>query len=146
MRPSEAAQAMRLTCRDSEIGMKIESPDDAAAIFLPMMQRDRETLVVMCLDESRNLINAFVAAIGTENMVQCEPSMVFRPAIVLGASYVLIAHNHPDGNPTPSGPDIQTTKVLELCAQILGIGFVDHLVLTTSGKYRSIAEYMERGF
>lgn len=137
---------MLLTCRDSDVGTMIASPDTARAIFLPMMLPDRETLVVMCLDDDRRVITAIVAAIGTVDMVQCEPASVFRPAILVGASHILIAHNHPSGDPTPSMPDIQTTKALEMCAQILGIGFVDHLVLTTSGRYRSIAEYMDRGF
>lgn len=146
MRPSEAMQAMKLVCRDSDIGTTIDSPEKAHAIFWPLMQRDVETLVVMCLDDSRNLITAFVAAIGTVDSVQCHPSDVFRPAMLLGASYVLIAHNHPSGDPTPSQPDLITTRMLETCARILEIGFVDHLVLTASGRYRSIAEYMERGF
>lgn len=137
---------MRIVCQDSDIGTTIDHPNSAARVFLPLMLSDRETLVVMCLDEHRAVITAFVAAIGTENMVQCEPSAVFRPAIMLGASHILIAHNHPNGDPTPSQPDIQTTRTIEMCARILGINFIDHLVLTTSGRYRSIAEYMEKGF
>jgi DNA repair protein RadC len=136
---------MRLTCQDSDIGTTINHPDRAASVFLPMMLRDRETLVVMCLDDDKRVINAFVAAIGTADMVQCEPSTVFRPAMLLGACHILVAHNHPNGNPTPSIPDIQTTRMLEMCCKILGIGFVDHLVLTHTGRYRSIAEYMELG-
>lgn len=134
---------MRLTCSDAQIGMNIANPTAAHSVFYPLMLPDRETLVVMCLDDSRKLINAFVAAIGTVDMVQCNSCDVFRPAIMLGASYILIAHNHPNGNPTPSRADIETTKNLELCAKILNIGFVDHLVLTATGTYRSIAEYME---
>lgn len=138
---------MLLTCRDSDVGAKIASPGAAHGIFYPMMLPDRETLVVMCLDDDRRVITAIVAAIGTVDMVQCEPASVFRPALLVGASYILIAHNHPSGDPTPSVPDLQTTKNLEMCAQILGIGFVDHLVLTAiPGRYRSIAEYMDRGF
>lgn len=136
---------MRLTCQESDIGTTIDHPAAAARIFLPLMLPDRETLVVMLLDEHRAVITALVAAIGTDNMVQCEPSAVFRPALLLGASHILIAHNHPSGDPTPSQPDIQTTRTIELCARILGINFIDHLVLTTSGRYRSIAEYMELG-
>lgn len=137
---------MRVTCRDSHIGMVIDRPEAAHAVFWPLMLKDRETLVVMCLDADRRVINAVVAAVGTVDMVQCHPQDVFRPAILLGASYVLIAHNHPSGDPTPSEADLKTTKMIEACATILGIGFVDHLVLTASGRYRSIAEYMERGF
>lgn len=137
---------MRLTCSDSDLGKTIDSPTAAHAIFFPLMLTDRETLVVMCLDDSRRVIGAFVAAVGTVDSVVCEPWMVFRPAMALGASYVLIAHNHPSGDPTPSKPDVEVTKMLEAGAAILGIGFVDHLVLTATGRYRSIAEYMERGF
>lgn len=133
-------------CRESDIGVTISHPEIARDIFLPMMLTDRETMAVMLLDADRRVMGAFVAAIGTVDMVQCHPSDVFRPAIMLGASYVLVAHNHPSGNPTPSDADIETTRMIEAGAAILGINFVDHLVLTATGRYRSIAEYMEKGF
>ena len=132
-------------CGDAAIGTLINSPETARDVFLPMMLRDRETLAVMLLDDSRTVLTAFVVAVGTSNMVACEPSAIFRPALLLGASHVLIAHNHPSGDPTPSFEDIQTTKMIEACAKILGVGFVDHLVLTATGRYRSIAEYMFQG-
>ena len=143
MLASQLVAHMRITCRDSDVGQVIGHPNDARAIFMPLMLADRETLAVLCLDDDRRVITAFVAAIGTVNMVQCQPSDVFRPAVAFGAAHILLAHNHPNGDPTPSQPDIDTTRNLELCAKILGIGFVDHLVLTASGRYRSIAEYME---
>jgi len=133
-------------CRESDVGTTIAHPDSAARVFLPMMLRDRETLCVMLLDADRRVITAFVGAVGTATQVDCDTTVVFRPAVALGASYILIAHNHPSGDPTPSAPDIATTRVLEAAASILGIGFVDHLVLTHTGRYRSIAEFMEKGF
>lgn len=136
----------KVTCRDSDIGVRIGHPTDASNIFLPLMLPDRETLVAMYLDANRRVINAQRIAIGGLDYVTCEPKLVFRPAVLCDASFILIAHNHPSGNPTPSAQDIETTKAIEVCARVLGITFVDHLVLTTSGKYRSIAEYMERGF
>lgn len=143
MRASEILAHGKLTCSDSLIGTRIDSPEKAHAIFMPLMLKDRETMVVMCLDESRSLITAFVGGIGTADMVQFDTKQLFRSAILLGASYILLAHNHPSGDPTPSNADIQTTLNLDTCAKILGIGFVDHLVLTASGRYRSIAEYIE---
>ena len=137
---------MHLVCSDSLVGTTIASPDAAAAIFLPLMLKDRETLVVMCLDEDRRLITAARVAVGTVDMVPCHPAILFRAALLCDASHILIAHNHPSGDPTPSKPDIETTRILEAGARLLGIGFVDHLVLTHSGRYRSIAEYMEKGF
>ncbi len=137
---------MRITCLDSEIGATIGHPMDAARIFLPMMLADRETLVVMCLDERRRVILARRVALGGVDYVTCDMRLVFRPAIVADASYILVAHNHPSGNPTPSQADVDTTKLIEAGATILGINYIDHLVLTTNGRYRSIAEYMETGF
>ena len=130
-------------CPDSAIGTPIAHPLDAREIFRPMMLPDRETLAVMLLDERRNVITAFVASVGTETMVTCDPPAIFRPTMLLGASCILIAHNHPSGDPTPSDADIQTTKLIDTCAKILGILLVDHLVLTTSERYQSVFEYME---
>lgn len=134
---------MRLTCCESEIGRTVGSPDDAVRVMLPMMLADRETFVVTCLDADRRVIVAFVAAVGTATQVSFEPKEIFRTVLMLGATHILIAHNHPDGNPTPSDADLVTTQIIEVGCKILGINYIDHLVLTNSGKYRSIAEYME---
>lgn len=131
----------RISCRDSDIGKPITCPEDAVRIFLPLTLPDRETLIVMCLDARRTLITACRVAIGGVDYVSCEPKLVFRPAVECDAMYILIAHNHPSGNPTPSQADIETTRLIEAGAMILGIGYIDHLVLASSGRYRSIAEY-----
>ena len=133
---------MRLTCRDSDIGNVIGQPADARAVFLPMMLPDRETLVVMLLDDHRRVITAFVAATGTATQVSCEMPAIFRPAVLLGATYILIAHNHPNGDTRPSDADILTTKMIEAGSALLGIGLIDHLILTNTNGYRSIIEYM----
>lgn len=134
-------------CLDTDVGSLIACPEDAVSVFCPMMRDDKETMCVMLLDTSRRVITAYVAAIGTATRVECDVSTVYRPAVALGATYILIAHNHPDGDPTPSQQDLITTKSLEACAAILGIGFVDHLVVAThNGRYRSIAEFNEKGF
>jgi DNA repair protein RadC len=134
---------MQLTCRDSDIGRVIVSPDIAAAIFLPMMLKDRETLVVMYLDARRRVMGACVAAVGTVDQVHFDAHALYHAGLVLGARHMLVAHNHPSGDPTPSAMDLQTTRTLEELSKLTGIGFVDHLVMTHTGQYRSIAEYME---
>lgn len=134
---------MMLTCRESDIGRTIVSPDIAAAIFMPMMLRDRETLVVMYLDAKRRVMGACVAAVGTVDMVAFDAHALYQAALVIGARYMLVAHNHPSGDPTPSTMDVQTTRTLEDLSKLTGVGFVDHLVLTHTGRYRSIAEFME---
>lgn len=133
-------------CPESAVGTPIAHPLDAREIFRPMMLADRETLAVMLLDARRTVITAFVASVGSANEVTCNPQDIFRPAMLLGASAILIAHNHPSGDPRPSDADVQTTQMIDTCASILGILLVDHLVLTTGEKYRSVFEYMEKGF
>lgn len=124
-------------------GIVVSHPTIARDVFKPMMLPDRETLAVMLLDSGRRVIAAGVVATGTVDSVICEPASIFRPALLVGATHVLIAHNHPNGDPTPSRPDIETTRLLEAGARILGIVFVDHLVLTAGERYQSIAEWME---
>lgn len=135
-----------IVCRDSDVGRAMTHPDDVAGVFLPMMLTHRETLCAMYLDNSRKIITAQRIAIGGEDFVTCEPRLLFRPAVALDASFILISHNHPSGNPTPSRADLETTKLIEVCAAMLGIGYIDHLVITHTGRYRSIAEFNEKGF
>ena len=54
---------------------------------------------------------------------------VFREAFKVGADAIIVAHNHPSGNPTPSKADLQITKALQSAAQLLGVKFLDHLIL-----------------
>lgn len=137
---------MRITCQDSDIGRAIRSPEDAIRILLPMMLPDRETFVVAYMDARRNVINALVLGVGTATQVDVDMRLLFRSALALDAAFILISHNHPNGDPTPSVPDLQTTRLIEAGCMLLGIGYVDHLVLTPSGRYRSIAEFNEKGF
>ncbi len=137
---------MRITCQDSDVGKSIRSPEDAVRILLPMMLPDRETFVVAYLDERRTVINALVLGVGTATRVDVDLRLLWRSAMLLDAAFILISHNHPDGNPTPSQADLDTTRLIEAGCMLLGIGYVDHLVLTPSGRYRSIAEFNEKGF
>jgi RadC-like JAB domain len=111
-----------------------------------MMLTDRETFVVAYLDERRNVINALVLGVGTATQVDVDIRLLFRSALLIDAAYILISHNHPNGDPTPSQADLQTTRLIEAGCVLLGVGYVDHLVLTPSGRYRSIAEFNEKGF
>lgn len=138
---------MRLTCRDSDIGVKISHPNRALEIFMPMMLPDRETLVAMFLDDSQKVITAVVVNVGTATQVDCNPYEIILTCRVLGAKSFLIAHNHPNGNPRPSDPDVATTRLIDGMANRAGIKFIDHLVITTDReRWRSVFDYMEKGF
>jgi len=89
----------------------------------------KEHFVIICLDTRNNLIVDDVS-IGTLNASLVHPREVFKKAILNNSSHVILAHNHPSGDPSPSEDDIVTTKRLVESGKILGIAVVDHIIVT----------------
>lgn len=133
----------RIACLDSEIGQVVDHPDIAAKILQPLCLPDRETFCVMFLDRRGRVIVATAVADGTENAVAVDMRIVLRAAIVADAAAMIVAHNHPSGNPVPSDADIYMTRKLIAACDAIGVLFVDHLVLTTGARYQSISAYLE---
>lgn len=96
----------------------------------------KEHFVIMYLDTKNKLITSEVST-GTLNASLVHPREVFSQAVLCHASHVIVAHNHPSGDPTPSGEDIATTKRLVEAGRILGISVVDHMIIS-SDKYSSL--------
>lgn len=69
----------------------------------------------------------------TENRALVEPRDIFRPAIAYGAASIILVHNHPSGDPTPSKNDTLLTQKLCLCGKVLGIEVADHVIVGISG-------------
>lgn len=120
---------------------KISSPRDAALILADFLAGvDREHLVVLCLD-SKNKVNAInVVGVGTLSSALVHPREVFKPAILSNAAAVLVGHNHPSGDPTPSKEDMEIAKRLEEAGKILGIELLDSLVVGDDGIFVSMKE------
>ena len=89
----------------------------------------KEHFTIICLDIRNNLLVDEVS-IGTLSASLVHPREVFKKAILNNASHVVIAHNHPSGNPSPSEEDILTTKRLVEAGKILGIAVIDHIIVT----------------
>lgn len=98
----------------------------------------KEHFVILFLDTKNSLIYDDVS-IGTINASIVHPREVFVKALLYHASHVVIAHNHPTGDPTPSTEDIETTKRLIEAGKILGIVVADHIIVS-SHDYRSLRE------
>ena len=81
------------------------------------------------------LIKKSVVSIGTITEAIVHPREVFRDAIREGGSGIIVTHNHPSGNPSPSKQDIETTRRLIEAGKIVGIPLVDHIILTDSTFY-----------
>ena len=89
----------------------------------------KEHFTIICLD-IRNSLLADDVSIGTLSASLVHPREVFKKAILNNASHVVVAHNHPSGNPSPSEEDILTTKRLVEAGKILGIAVIDHIIVT----------------
>jgi DNA repair protein RadC len=117
--------------------------DAAARLARPVMRlAEQETFVALYLTVRNALIGEpRVVAIGTVTGVEVHPRDVFRGAIAANAAGVVVLHNHPSGDPTPSAEDIELTRRLKACGDLLGIPVVDH-VIVTADRCTSIAEML----
>ena len=126
---------------------QLRSPADAAAVLGEYFRdRDREEFVVAFLDTANTLVGLHVASVGGLAASIVEPRQVFKAAVLANAAAVLLAHNHPSGNPEPSREDVAVTKQLVEAGRIMGIPVHDHLILLPSSGaavrcgYTSLAE------
>ena len=110
--------------------------DSPGVVFEYLKERigreKKEHFAILCLDTKNKLIFDDVS-IGILNASLVHPREVFKKAILSNASHVIIAHNHPSGDPEPSADDILTTKRLIEAGKILGISVVDHIIVSSSG-------------
>ncbi len=116
--------------------------DSPVAVFEYLREKigkeKKECFVILALDTRNNLIEDLVS-IGTLNASLVHPREVFKKAILHNSSHVIVAHNHPSGNASPSEEDILTTQRLVEAGKILGIAVVDHIIVT-SKDFTSLKE------
>jgi len=98
-----------------------------------------EYLVAIYLDRRLRVLGTRVLSRGSDAFTIVEPRMVLKPAVELGAYGIVMAHNHPSGDPVPSGLDIDVTRRMNKVCKILGVKLVDHMI-TTPTRYTSMAE------
>ena len=96
----------------------------------------REEFHIVCLDTKNQVIDCHQISVGTLDASLVHPREVFRPAIKDAASSIILLHNHPSGDPTPSREDHAVTRRLEEAGGIVGIDVLDHIVL---GAFRSVS-------
>ena len=118
----------------------VEDSRKAAALFMEEMRYlKHECFAVAMLNTKNQLLMKKTISIGSLNSSFAHPREVFSEAIKKGAGAVILCHNHPSGDPTPSDADIQTTKQLVESGEILGISVADHIVIG-NGRYISFRE------
>ena len=130
----------RLRARTPGVRVVLSAPADVYAAFGPLMEDlPREVFRVALLDAQNGLLRDQVISEGTLSASLVHPREVFKPAILESAASVILLHNHPSGDPTPSREDIRLTRQLVECARLLELRVHDHVVIGR-GRYVSLAE------
>ena len=109
---------------------QVLGPQDAVAYLMPRYSgRSVEHFGIVLLDTKHRVLRSAVLAVGTLNSSVVEPRDVFREAAIGGAAAIVVFHNHPSGDPTPSPEDTELTRRLAAAGVLMGIDVVDHVIL-----------------
>ena len=136
--PAKAAQikaAVELSKRlesSADEGKKpaIKSPEDVVNVVRGQLKgKKKEHFLVLCLDTRNHLINCNSVSMGSLDTSVVHPREAFKEAVSSSAASVIFVHNHPSGDPEPSGEDIELTKRLANAGEILGIEVLDHIIV-----------------
>ncbi len=122
--------------RVSELDL-ISSPGDAADIVMEDMRRlDREHFVILMLNTKHRVMAKKVVSIGHLNASLVHPRELFKDVIRRSSAAVILVHNHPSGDPTPSEEDLAVTRRLAEAGKLLGISVLDHIIV---GEHRYVS-------
>ena len=130
----------RLTLEAPEERPTINSPADAAALVqYEMSALEQEHLRVFLLDTKNHVLDVVEVYHGSVNTSQVRVGEVFKAAIRRNASAVIVVHNHPSGDPTPSPDDVAVTRALVQAGKLLDVDMLDHLIIG-QGRFVSLKE------
>ncbi len=122
-------------------GFTVRSPADVHPLLKEEFRGlDRERFLALYLDTRHRVAAVETVSIGSLNASLVHPREVFKPAVAMSAAAVIVAHNHPSGDASPSGDDLDLTARLDRCGDLLGIALLDHLVVGDE-EIISIREY-----
>ena len=130
----------RLTLEAPEERPTINSPADAAALVqYEMCALEQEHLRVFLMDTKNHVLDIVEVYRGSVNMSQVRIGEVFKAAIRRNATAVIVVHNHPSGDPTPSPDDVAVTRALVQAGKLLDVDVLDHLIIG-QGRFVSLKE------
>ena len=108
---------------------RVRTPEDVCRLCADLKDLAQESFQVLCLNSKNNLVNRHLVTLGLADASLVHPREVLRPAITDGASALVLAHNHPSGDPTPSAEDVRITKQLIEAGRIVDIKVLDHIII-----------------
>jgi DNA repair protein RadC len=132
--------ARRLRARPNGGRVRLSSPEDVAGYFGPLLEDKRKEIFrVALLDSQNGLLRDVRVSEGSLTASIVHPREVFRSAILEAAAHMILVHNHPSGDPTPSKEDVHLTRQLVEGARLLGLRVHDHVIIG-QGRHVSLAQ------
>ena len=119
----------------------IKSPEDAAIVgrdFMRIHEEPEEYMYMICMNVKNKIIGVFEISHGTVNASLVNPREVFQKALLANAVSIILMHNHPSGDPTPSREDIEVTKRMVEAGKVVGVEVLDHIIV--GDRYSSLKE------
>ncbi len=113
----------------------IVTPKDVVAQLSDLRHNKREHFVALYLNARSQLVHKETISMGTLNANLVHPREVFEPALKHSAANIMVAHNHPSGNPKPSEDDLEITKRLAEAGKMMGVEVLDHVIISTNNHF-----------
>lgn len=137
---SELRPSYRSADHGGPNGRQVRCPQDIADLLAPEMEAlPQEQLRVVLLDTRNRVLDVVMVYQGSVNTAVARMAELFRDAIVANAPNVILVHNHPSGDPSPSPEDVKLTKDAAQAAQLLSIDLLDHVIIG-DGRFVSLKE------
>ena len=114
---------------------RMRSATDVYREFRSLADLDREVVIALLLDNKHRCIGINVVSVGVVNGAPVHPRETFKAAVLASASAIILLHNHPSGDPTPSAEDRELTERMKEAGIVLGIPLLDHVVVGVEGFY-----------
>lgn len=120
----------RISRTGSRNKLDFNNPDTIANYYMELLRHEeQEKIICMMLDTKNQLLGDVVMTMGTVNSSLLSPRELFIEAIRFHAVHIILVHNHPSGDASPSGEDIQVTKRIQKAGELLGITLLDHIII-----------------
>ena len=130
----------RMTMQKRKESLCFSKPKTVADYYMEQLRHlETEQVLLLLTDNKNNLITEIIISKGTVNTSLISPREIFIEALRYHAVHILLLHNHPSGDPTPSRQDISITKIINDAAKLLNIPLVDHIIIGDN-KYISLKE------
>ena len=136
-----AELSMRLSSQKVHKKISFHTPKSIADYYMEKMRHlNREEMILILFNGKNKVIKELKVSVGTVNQTVASPREVFLEALKYEAVYLILLHNHPSGDPTPSRQDVSVTKRIKEAGELLGIYLSDHIII----GYRSYVSFKEQ--